>query len=86
MVLFLLEGHAVRALVHGGIALVSADKDPVQRAVVLPGAVVGAVGNGAFDALVGVTAHRKYLLKSFGKALDLSEVVWPGKPFSCWKN
>lgn len=31
------------------------------------------------DALVGVTAHRKYLLKSFEKALDLSEVVWPGK-------
>ena len=56
-----------------------ADQDPVQRAVVLPGAMVGAFGNGAFDALVGVTAHRKYLLKSFGKALDLSEVVWPGK-------
>ena len=59
------EGHAVRALVHGGVALMGADQDAVQRTVVLPGAVVGAVGNGAFDTLVGVTAHSKVPPKKF---------------------
>ena len=84
--LLLVEGHAVGALVLGGIAFMGAYQNGIQRAVVLGSAVVGALTYGTLDALVGVTAHRKYLLKSFGKVLDLSEVVWPGKKFLRWKN
>ena len=53
----LAEGLAVRALVHGGIHLVSADQDPVQRAVILAVAVISALLNGAFNALVGMVVH-----------------------------
>lgn len=56
------EGHAVGALIHGGIGLMGADLDPIQRAVVLGFAVVGALMNGALHALVGMAAHNLYLL------------------------
>ena len=39
-----------------------AHQDPVQGAVVGAVAVVGALGNGALDALVGVAIHRIDLL------------------------
>ena len=39
-----------------------ADLDPIQRAVVLGFAVVGALMNGALHALVGMAAHNLYLL------------------------
>ena len=48
------EGFAVGAGVHLGIRLVGAHQDPVQGAVVLPGAVVGAVLDGALDTSVCV--------------------------------
>ena len=57
LLLLLAEGHTVGALVHGGIGLVGAHGDPVQGAVVCILAVVSALLNGAFDALVGMTAH-----------------------------
>ena len=60
--LFLAEGHAVGALVHGGIRLMGAHQDPVQRAVVLLTAVVCALANSAFNALVCVTVHSFFLL------------------------
>ena len=56
------EGHAVGALVHSGIALMGAHQNGIQRAVVLGAAVVGALLYGAFDALVGMAVHRKILL------------------------
>ena len=52
------EGHAVSTLIHGRIALVGADHDPVQGAVVLGVAVVSTGLDGAFDALVCMTVHR----------------------------
>ena len=58
----LAEGLAVGALVHGGIGLMGAYQDPVQRAVVLVFTVMGALTHGAFNALVGVTIHCFFLL------------------------
>lgn len=57
--LLLVEGHAVGALVLGGIALVGANQNGIQRAVVLGSAVVGALAYGTLDALVGVTVHKR---------------------------
>ena len=57
-----MEGHTVGALVHSGIALVGAHQDPVQGAVILAAAVMGALVHGAFNGLVGVTIHNRNLL------------------------
>ena len=62
MLLLLAEGHTVGALIHRGAGLVGAHQNLVQRAVVLVLAVVCAVLNGTFDALVGVVVHLKILL------------------------
>ena len=51
------EGHAVGALILGGVSLVGAHTDLVQRAVVLIFAVVCAGAHGAFDGLVGMAVH-----------------------------
>ena len=61
-ILLLPEGHAVRTLVHGGVCLMGADQDPLQRAEVGLTAVMGALGNSTLDALIGMTVHRIYLL------------------------
>ena len=60
--LLLAEGLAVGALVHGGVRLMGTHQDPVQRAVVLILAVVSALLDGAFDALVCMTVHGFFLL------------------------
>ena len=60
--LLLAEGLAVGALIHGRIALVGAHQNPVQRTVVLVLAVVCALMDGAFDALVGIAVHGIRLL------------------------
>lgn len=62
--LFLLftEGHAVGTLFNGGIALVGADQDPLQRAVICIGAVMCALLDGTFDTLVGMAVHNSFLL------------------------
>lgn len=60
--LFLTEGFAVGASGHTGILLMGAHKDVVQRAVVLASAVIGALCDGALDALVGMTVHSCFLL------------------------
>jgi len=57
--LLLAEGHAVGALVHGGIGLVGTHQDLVQGAVVLALAVVGALLDGALDGSVGIAVHKK---------------------------
>jgi len=57
-----LEAHAVGALIHAGVCLVGAHKDPLQRAVVCLIAVMSALMNGAFDALVCVAIHNLFLL------------------------
>ena len=54
----LAEGLAVGALVLGGVDLMSAHQDPIQRAVVLILAVISTLLDGAFNALVGMTVHR----------------------------
>ena len=51
------EGLAVGALIHAGIALVGADLDPFQSAILLAVAVVAALLDGAADASVAVIAH-----------------------------
>ena len=56
-----------------------ADHDPVQRAVVLVLAVVCALGNGAFDALVGIAVHMADLL------FLSSKLVWAVVSKICWK-
>ena len=56
------EGHAVGALIHGGIALVGAHQNPIQGAVILTVAVVGALVHGALNGLVGMTIHNGNLL------------------------
>ena len=63
------EGHAVGALVHSGIALMGAHQNGIQGAVVLGAAVVGALLYGAFDALVGMAVHRKILLAFYMERL-----------------
>ena len=60
--LFLTEGLAVGALVNGGVALVGTDQDALQRAVVSFIAVMGALMDGALDALVGIAVHIVILL------------------------
>ena len=60
----LAEGHAVGALIHGRIALMGTHQDSVQRTEILLAAVVCALGDGAFNALVCVTAHVFLLLLS----------------------
>ena len=55
--LFLAEGHAVGALIHGGIAFVGADHNAIQCAVIFVLAVVCALMNGAFNALVCFAVH-----------------------------
>ena len=68
--LSLLEGLAVGALIHGGVCLMGTDHDLIQRAVVLSLAVMGALGNGAFDALIGMAIHTQFLL-CFGVAYSM---------------
>ena len=57
--LLLAEGHAVGALVHGGIHLVGTHQDLVQGAVVLVLTMMGTLLDGTFDALVCMTIHKK---------------------------
>ena len=52
--LLLAEGHAVGALILGGVALVSAHQNALQGAVVTGAGMVGALMDGALDALVGI--------------------------------
>ena len=58
----LFEGLAVGALIHHGIALMSADHDAIQGAVVLSVAVMSTGLDGAFDALVCMAVHTHFLL------------------------
>ena len=60
--LLLTEGLAVGALICSGIDFVGAHQDLVQRAVVLVAAVMGALLDGALNALVCMTVHHKSLL------------------------
>ena len=60
--LLLAEGHAVSALVLSGICLMGTNHDPVQGAIVLVFAMVGALADSAFDGFVGMTVHKKSLL------------------------
>ena len=58
----LAEGLAVGALVCGGIGLVGAHQDPVQRAVICLLAMVLALLNSTLNALVCMTVHGIILL------------------------
>ena len=58
----LAEGLAVGALIHGGIGLVGAHQNPIQRAVILFFAVMRALVYGALNALVGMAIHSFFLL------------------------
>ena len=60
--LLLAEGFAVGALIHGRILLMGAHQDSIQGAVVFGIAVVSALLNGAFDALVCLVVHTIFLL------------------------
>ena len=56
------ERHAVGTLIHGGVCFVGAHGDPIQGAVVGIVAMISTLLHGAFDTLVGMTAHSKSLL------------------------
>ena len=75
--LFLLfaEGHAVGALILSGAGLMSTYQDPVQRAVVCGLAVVGALLDGALDALVCVVVHGVSSFFRNGDSMTRSETV-----------
>ena len=60
--LLLTEGHAVGALIHGGVSLVGADENAIQRAVVCVLAMVSALTNSTLDTLVGMAIHIGFLL------------------------
>ena len=62
--LLLLEGHAVSALIHSGIAFMGAHQNTIQRAVVSAVAVMCALLHGAFDTLVCIAVHCSFLLLS----------------------
>lgn len=81
----LAEGHAVGALVHGGVTLMGADMDLVQRTVIFCIAVVGAGDDGTFDALVSMTIHDDFLLK-FCIANSGADLVCPPPERLCLAN
>ena len=56
--LLLPEGLTVGALIHGGIHLMGANQNFVQRAVVLVLTVMGTLLDGAFNRLIGMTIHK----------------------------
>jgi hypothetical protein len=56
-ILLLAERLAVGALVHGGVCLVGTHGNAIQGTVVGIVTMVSALLDGAFDTLVGMTAH-----------------------------
>ena len=56
--LLLAEGHAVSALILGGIGLVGTHQNPIQRTVVLALTVMGTLLDSAFNGLVGMEVHK----------------------------
>ena len=60
--LLLAEGHAVSTLIHSRVTLVGANQDLIQGAIVLAVAMVCAVLDGAFNALVCMAIHNPILL------------------------
>ncbi len=54
----LLEGIAVNAFLHGGVALMSADIDDIEGAVILAAHIVAALFNGAMDVGVLLLIHH----------------------------
>ena len=57
--LLLAEGHAVGALILGGICLVGTHSDAVQRTVVFLLAVMCTLADSTLDGLVGMAVHKK---------------------------
>ena len=62
--LLLFEGYAVGALLNGGVRLVGAHQNAVQRAVVGFVTMISALPHGALDALVCFAVHERLLLFS----------------------
>ena len=62
LLLFLPEGLAVGALIHGGVGLMGAHQNLVQRAIVFAVAVISAGLDGTFNTLVCVAVHILFLL------------------------
>ena len=60
--LFLSEGLAVGALIHGRVCLMGTYQNLIQGAVVLAVTVIGAGLDGTFDALVCIAVHFHFLL------------------------
>jgi len=60
--LLLTEGHAVGALVLGGICLMGTHHDPVQGAIVLILTMVSALADSTFNGFVGMAVHKNSLL------------------------
>ena len=54
------KGQAVRALIHGRIALMRANLDLVQRAIILHITMMGALLYGAFNGLIGRNVHISF--------------------------
>jgi hypothetical protein len=62
--LFLAEGLAIGALIHGGICFMGAYQDAFQRAVVCITTVVCALLDSTFNGLVCMAVHSHFLLFS----------------------
>ena len=62
ILLLLTEGLTGSTLIHSRICLMGANQDPLQGAVVCVFAVMCALRNGAFDALVCIAVHSLFLL------------------------
>ena len=61
--LLLAEGLAIGALIHGGVCLVGAHQDAIQRTIVLGITMVCALLDSTLNTLVGVTIHDSFLLR-----------------------
>ena len=85
----LTEGLAVGALVHGRVGFMGAYQNPVQRAVVLVLAMMGALLDGAFDTFVGMTVHSSssFDLKSgYSMANRQKRIQEKVSNLAFWKN
>lgn len=79
LLLLSFEAHAVGTLLDLRISLMSTYKDLIKSTIILSGAVIGALMNGAFDVVVlaaaTVVVHDDYLQKILSKLLFLPVLV-----------
>jgi hypothetical protein len=68
-ILLFRKRQAIGALVHAGIAFMSADSDTPKGAIILSFAMVSALGDGAFNASVGFVVHNMTSFSSYNTSM-----------------